>query len=236
MRASSKESGHLQNRLIPGSSSYADSAAGATAFSCALKTYNGAIGTTPAQTPCGTILEAAKRQGFATGLVATSRITHATPASFYAHVPDRDLETEIAEFLVDEDGSSLKGLPVDFAFGGGRCFFLPNGTDGSCRTDSKDLIARAKEKGIKVVQGMAELREYREEGGDDATVLGLFSDDVSWAYARSYSHHRACTDFRTHPAYGLRDRQTKKYHPAERTAEPEGDVRSHAQQVLLAQC
>ncbi|GAA5987974.1 hypothetical protein JCM10908_007295 [Rhodotorula pacifica] len=154
-----------------------DSAAGATAFSCGLKTYNGAIGITPAQTPCGTVLEAAKRQGFATGLVTTSRITHATPASFYAHVPDRDLETEIANFLVDEDGSDLKGLPVDFAFGGGRCFFLPNGTDGSCRTDQKDLITRAKEKGVKVVQGMAELREYREQGGDEGAVLGLFADD-----------------------------------------------------------
>lgn len=29
------------------------------------------------------------RQGFSTGLVATSRITHATPAAFYAHVVDR---------------------------------------------------------------------------------------------------------------------------------------------------
>ena len=144
-----------------------------------MKTYNGAIGITPGQEPCGTVLEAAKRQGFATGLVATSRLTHATPASFYAHVPDRDLETEIADFLVDEDGSDLKGLPVDFAFGGGRCFFLPNSTKGSCRTDDRDLLARAKEKGIKVVQGMAELREYREEGGgDEGTVLGLFADDV----------------------------------------------------------
>ncbi|KAG0665215.1 hypothetical protein C6P46_000314 [Rhodotorula mucilaginosa] len=155
-----------------------DSAAGATAFSCALKTYNGGIGITPNQEPCGTVLEAAKRQGFATGIVATSRLTHATPASFYAHVPDRDLETEIADFLVDEDDSDLKGLPVDFAFGGGRCFFLPNSTEGSCRTDDKDLLARAKEKGIKVVQGMAELREYREQGGgDEGTVLGLFADD-----------------------------------------------------------
>lgn len=144
-----------------------------------MKTYNGAIGITPGQAPCGTVLEAAKRQGFATGLVATSRLTHATPASFYAHVPDRDLETEIADFLVDEDGSDLKGLPVDFAFGGGRCFFLPNSTEGSCRTDDKDLLAKAKEKGIKVVQGMAELREYREQGGgDEGTVLGLFADDV----------------------------------------------------------
>lgn len=70
-------------------------------------------------------------------------------------------------------------MPVDFAFGGGRCFFLPNSTEGSCRTDDKDLLARAKEKGIKVVQGMAELREYREQGGgDEGTVLGLFADDV----------------------------------------------------------
>ncbi|GAA5897799.1 hypothetical protein JCM6882_000100 [Rhodosporidiobolus microsporus] len=154
-----------------------DSAAGATAFACGLKTYNGAIGITPDKKPCGTILEAAKRQGFATGLVATSRITHATPASFYAHVPDRDLESEIAEFLVDEAGTG-QGLTVDFALGGGRCFFLPNGTEGSCRTDGKDLLAKAKEKGIKVLEGMAALRAYHEEDAhDEGTVLGLFADD-----------------------------------------------------------
>ncbi|GAA5839130.1 hypothetical protein JCM11251_003684 [Rhodosporidiobolus azoricus] len=154
-----------------------DSAAGATAFSCGIKTYNGAIGITPSKQPCGTILEAAKRQGFATGLVATSRITHATPASFYAHVPDRDLESEIAEFLVDETGTG-QGLTVDFALGGGRCYFLPNGTTGSCRTDGKDLLGKAKEKGIKVLEGMAALRTYHEEDAhDEGTVLGLFADD-----------------------------------------------------------
>lgn len=67
-----------------------DSAAGATAFSCGIHTYNGAIGVeAEGKTPVGTVLEAAKRQGFSTGLVTTSRITHATPASFYAHVVDR---------------------------------------------------------------------------------------------------------------------------------------------------
>ncbi|GAA5864061.1 hypothetical protein JCM1840_000690 [Sporobolomyces johnsonii] len=153
-----------------------DSAAGATAFACTLKTYNGAIGVTPSKTPCGTILEAAKRQGFSTGFVATSRLTHATPASFYAHVVDRDLESEIASFLV---GDGPQGQTVDFALGGGRCFFVGNETRGSCRTDGQDLLAKAKEKGYKVLDGMQALRQYQEEA-DSAhagTVLGLFSDD-----------------------------------------------------------
>ncbi len=37
-----------------------DSAAGATAYSCGLKTYNNAIAVDPNQKPCGTLLEAAK--------------------------------------------------------------------------------------------------------------------------------------------------------------------------------
>ncbi|GAA6018024.1 hypothetical protein JCM10207_002744 [Rhodosporidiobolus poonsookiae] len=154
-----------------------DSAAGATAFSCGLKTFNGAIGTTPSKAPCGTLLEAAKRQGYSTGLVSTSRITHATPASFYAHVVDRDLESEIASFLVDEAGTG-QGLTVDFAFGGGACFFRPNGSSGSCRTDETDLLAKARGKGVKVLEGMAALRAYHEEDAhDEGTVLGLFADD-----------------------------------------------------------
>lgn len=50
-----------------------DSAAGATAFSCAIKTYNGAIGVEPVKRdPCGTLLEAARHKGYKTGLVVTS--------------------------------------------------------------------------------------------------------------------------------------------------------------------
>ena len=66
-----------------------DSAAGATAYSCGLKTYNGAIGVDPNQIPCKTILELAEEKGLSTGLVSTSSITHATPASFASHVVQR---------------------------------------------------------------------------------------------------------------------------------------------------
>jgi alkaline phosphatase len=42
------------------SSLVTDSAAGATAFSCALMSYNAATGVGPDRKPCGTVLEAAK--------------------------------------------------------------------------------------------------------------------------------------------------------------------------------
>ncbi|ORY87441.1 alkaline-phosphatase-like protein [Leucosporidium creatinivorum] len=153
-----------------------DSAAGATAFSCGIKTYNGAIGVEPAEKkPCGTVLEAARRQGFLTGLVSTSRITHATPASFYAHVVDRDLESEIASFLV---GTGPRGPSVDIALGGGECFFLPNSTKGSCRTDGEDMLAKAEELDVTLLRGMNDLRAWHDgDGHEGGRVLGLFARD-----------------------------------------------------------
>jgi alkaline phosphatase len=92
-----------------------DSAAGATAFSCGIKTYNRAIGVDPLKRPCGTVLEAAKRQGFMTGLVVTAKITDATPACFASHVVDRQFENKIAEQLI---GLGPLNRTVDLMFGG----------------------------------------------------------------------------------------------------------------------
>lgn len=47
-----------------------------------------------------TILEMAEESGLSTGLITTTRITHATPAAFYAHVDNRDNESEIADQLL----------------------------------------------------------------------------------------------------------------------------------------
>jgi alkaline phosphatase len=63
------------SRTRSSSSLVTDSAAGATAFSCGLKSYNGAISVLPDGSPCGTVLEAAKKAGYMTGLVVTTRIT-----------------------------------------------------------------------------------------------------------------------------------------------------------------
>ena len=64
-----------------------DSAAGATAFSTGKKTFNGAIGLGADSSAHQTILERCEELGMATGMVATSTIVHATPASFISHRP-----------------------------------------------------------------------------------------------------------------------------------------------------
>ncbi|KAI8647491.1 alkaline-phosphatase-like protein [Parasitella parasitica] len=130
-----------QSRTRSSSTLVTDSAAGATAFSCNMKTYNGAVGVGPKLNPCGTVLESAKHgQGMLTGLVATSRITHATPASFSAHVQDRDNENAIA---IQQIGDNPLGRSVDLMFGGGYCHFLPISKDGGCRSDSRNLLEEA---------------------------------------------------------------------------------------------
>ncbi len=93
-----------------------DSAAGATAFSAGVSTYNGAIGVDPNEQPVPTLVELLSEEGLSTGLVATSSITHATPASFYAHVSSRSMQEDIAKQLLTSE--------VDFFAGGGTQFFV----------------------------------------------------------------------------------------------------------------
>lgn len=109
-----------------------DSGAGATAFSIGKKTYNGAIGVDKKGKPSQTILEEAELNGFATGFVVTSSITHATPASFYAHQKSRDMVEEIAADLLKAD--------VDFFVGGGK-------KDFDRRKDGQNLIEQLNQKG-----------------------------------------------------------------------------------------
>lgn len=112
-----------------------DSAAGATAFASGIKTYNGAIGVDNDTLAKPTILEELELKGYKTGVIATSTITHATPASFYAHVKYRKMEEEIAQDL------SQSG--VDFFAGGGLKFF-------NQRSDKKDLLSELKVKGFEI--------------------------------------------------------------------------------------
>lgn len=96
-----------------------DSAAAATALASGIKTNNQTVGMSVDGKPVQTILEAAHAEGYATGLVTTTRITHATPACFVAHVSERDDEGPIAEQLL---GCAKQGYPQVF-IGGGRRYF-----------------------------------------------------------------------------------------------------------------
>jgi alkaline phosphatase len=113
-----------------------DSAAGATVFSTGVKTYNGAIGVNKDTIPVPTIVEELSKRGLATGIVATSSIQHATPASFYAHVKSRRLYEDITTFAPNSG--------VNFFAGGGLKFFTK-------RKDGKDLLAEMKAKGYEVI-------------------------------------------------------------------------------------
>lgn len=132
------------SRTRSSSSLVTDSAAGATAFSCGLKSYNGAIGVDPSKNPCGTILEALKLEGYLTGLVVTTLITDATPAAFSTHVDYRFQEDLIAE---QQLGEYPLGRTLDLMIGGGRCHFLPSSEDGGCRADSRNLVQEAQKNG-----------------------------------------------------------------------------------------
>jgi alkaline phosphatase len=142
------------------------SAATATSLATGFKTNGGMIGMLPGGTPAYTILEAARDRGLSTGLVATTTITHATPASFAAHVPSRDMEKEIAAHMLDNK--------VQVILGGGRPMFkaksdeVPNG-----RTDGRDLVREALDSGYEYVETGQELTAAQ---GD--LVLGLFSDGI----------------------------------------------------------
>lgn len=96
-----------------------DSGAGATAFSCGIKTKNGAVGVRDDNLPCTSILEELDARGWATGIVVTCSATHATPASFIAHQEIRAFTEGIAEdYLCTE---------LDCFVGGGAQAFAPQG-------------------------------------------------------------------------------------------------------------
>ncbi|MBN2417513.1 alkaline phosphatase [bacterium] len=109
-----------------------DSAASGTALATGHKTDNGVIGMAPDHMVLKNVTEYAEESGCATGLVATSAITHVTPACFAAHVPERHMYAEVAEDLCESG--------VDVLFGGGYGYFLPSSHPQSLRTDDRNLM------------------------------------------------------------------------------------------------
>ncbi|GJM36068.1 MAG: alkaline phosphatase [Saprospiraceae bacterium] len=120
-------------RTYSSSHKITDSASSATAYSAGVKTYNGAIGVGPDTLPVETIVEVLAKRNWSTGLVVTSSITHATPASFFAHVKSRSMSEEIAAQFIDS--------PVNFLAGGGLKYF-------NNRSDQVNYLDKLKSKGF----------------------------------------------------------------------------------------
>jgi alkaline phosphatase len=169
-----------------------DSAGTATAMNTGVKTRAGVIGVGPAafRRDCAsadgaeleTIADVALAEGKDYGIVTTTRITHATPATIYAHTPERDWESD--EFMTAahfeagcvDIASQFAGLPPNRApaitLGGGWREFKPLEESGT-RRDGRDLLAEwlAAAPGRQYVTRADELEGLRA----DRPVLGLFS-------------------------------------------------------------
>ncbi|MCG3737283.1 alkaline phosphatase [Vibrio cincinnatiensis] len=143
-----------------------DSAASATALATGMKTDNGMVGMLPNGTKVTSLLEGAQKKGMATGLITTTRLTHATPAAFIAKNISRDNENEIAQ---DYTNSGI----TYFAGGGYRHFVAGK---NSKRTDGKDLVATMKKNDYRTFVGsesVASFRGYHPKAGDK--VFAAFS-------------------------------------------------------------
>lgn len=139
-------------RTYSAESALTDSAPAATALATGHKSNRKFVGVLPAivnspglaqlakddaTRPVANVLEGAKQQGMATGLISTSEIQHATPAGFSAHVKNRSQYDDIAEQQVYQD--------IDVVLGGGFASLIPGATKNA-RKDGENLVNVLKEK------------------------------------------------------------------------------------------
>lgn len=144
-----------------------DSAAGGSAWGIGRKVNNGAINVLPEGGSPTPILIEARAAGMKTGLVTTTRVTDATPASFAANVPKRTMEREIARQYLDRG--------IDVVLGGGSRFFDPGWLDAQDeRGSGASGRGAAALPDLVVVRHASELDASRSRPG---RLLGLFAAD-----------------------------------------------------------
>lgn len=159
------QTGNVKDRVT-------DSAAAGTAIASGQKTYNNYVGMDVQQQPLTTILEMAEEAGWATSLVTTVPLTHATPAVFAAHFPDRSNYEEIARQMI--------GSGVDVLLGGGEDDFFAIGENGCFKGEGNQpkgagLVSTAIQQGFTYICTREEM--FSVNTGPGTQLLGLFGAD-----------------------------------------------------------
>lgn len=152
-----------------------DSAPAGTALATGNKSYNKFISVLPdkvdmpgvpavkpenAKKPVATLLEAAKLAGKATGIIATSNIQHATPATFSSHYPDRSRYDILGEQQVYNN--------IDVVLGSGYQYLMSQN-----RKDKEDLLGVLKAKGYDYITTPEQMKK-----STSAKLWGLFTPDA----------------------------------------------------------
>ncbi len=135
--------------LTSASDSYiTDSAAGATAMATGVKTKNRFVGVDSLGNKLIPITDRFKEKKFRTAIISNGDITDATPASFYAHQPERSLSEAIAlDFLNTKN---------DILIGGGLAAFTK-------RTDKRNLLAELSHKGYTISEKFSSLDAIEDD-------------------------------------------------------------------------
>jgi len=136
-----------------------DSAAAGSSWGCGHRINNGAINTGPNGEKYKPVNQIFKDAGKKTGVVTTTRITHATPASFCINIANRSNEDSIAEKYLQRE--------YDLMMGGGTRHF-----EADSREDGQNLVGKFADKGYTVARNKKEL----VKASDNSKLLGLFFD------------------------------------------------------------
>ena len=152
---------HSSNRLIT------DSAAAGTAMSSGIKTKNTVVGMDDNYKPVKNILEICKDFGYSTGVVVTSTIVHATPASYYSKVKSR--------YQYEDISSQLAKSGINFFVGGGERYF-------NDRADNRNLFTEMED-----YYFATSLETYENSNSDKIGYLTSYDDPTEKHFGREPS-------------------------------------------------
>ena len=155
-----------------------DSAAGGTALATGYKTSNQIVGMDSfARGSYQTTLEMAAEQGKSTGVVVTSYLTDATPATFTSHVFMRTLYDEIAaqQMKLFQEGT------LDLALGGGRNYFESDKNDATRKELQKD--------------GLTYALSWEETKNQKLPILGVYAEETMDTASEEIPSLAEMTDF-----------------------------------------
>ncbi len=154
----------------------ADTAAAATSLATGQEVNRGSLALSAGGQPLETILQAARRAGRATGLVANTPLTDAAAAAFFARASDARDPAAIALQLLED------GMP-DVMLAGGAAQLAPQ-EQGGTRRDGRDLLLEMRQRGFDIARTKAELDST--PGWRAPRLFGVFAEgDLAFAEDQS---------------------------------------------------
>jgi len=149
-----------------------DSAASAAAIARGIKANKNTFGTTEKSKAPPSILEILNHLGWATGMVVTSSLTHATPAAFVTYQAQRSMYEEIAKDFMNVD--------IDYLVGGGKQYF-------ERRADERNLVEELQNKDVVIKSFMdGELQDISLPGKNRFIYFSADSEPLSHSHGRNY--------------------------------------------------